>query len=230
MVAHFRTCGGELNRLPRAYFAGDTADNSWVLKTVHARFPEAPLYAVGVSLGANQLAKTMGDMGEDLSFITAAAAVGGPVDLVAGSERIDKGVNTLYADMFLSTLKPKLEKKCERWPGLVDPERLAACRTFFDFDDLYTAPVHGFRSAMDYYVKCSAKPSLPGVRQPLLLLNAKNDPFFSGWALPREDEVSRFVTCDYPEEGGHIGFPTGRFPGELSYLPHRIMRFFDTGG
>lgn len=71
VVAHFRTCGGELNRLPRAYFAGDTADNSWVLKTVHARFPEAPLYAVGVSLGANQLAKTMGDMGEDLSFITA---------------------------------------------------------------------------------------------------------------------------------------------------------------
>ena len=68
------------------------------------------------------------------------------------------------------------------------------------------------------------------VSQPFLLLNAKNDPFSSGWALPREDEVSRFVTCDYPEEGGHIGFPTGRFPGELSYLPHRIMRFFDTGG
>ena len=230
VVAHFRSCGGVMNRLPRAYFAGDTADNAFVLKTVHARFPAAKLYAVGVSLGGNQLAKCLGDLGEDLHFVEAAASVGAPLDLVAGSERISKGVNVLYADMFLSTLKPKLEAKVRRWPSLMAAEELAACKTMYDFDNVYTAPVHGFRSAMDYWMQCSAKRVLGGVTRPLLLLNARNDPFLPGWCLPGPDEVSAEVYLDFPEEGGHIGFPTGVFPGRIDYLPNRIMRFFDTGG
>ncbi len=228
VVCHFRGCGGELNRLARAYYAGDTAGNDWILKTIHARYPEAPLYFVGVSLGANNVAKYLGDMGSKASFVTAAAAIGAPVDLVAASERISKGVNIFYADMFLATLKPKVIEKAKRFPDAIDIRAIEACRTMYDFDNIYTAPLHGFRSAMEYWQKCSCKPVLHDVKVPLLLLNAKNDPFLPAWTLPTEDEMSSYVTGEFPEEGGHIGFPQGQIPGNISYLPQRIMRFFDT--
>lgn len=229
VVAHFRGCGGELNRLPRAYFAGDSDDCEWVLRTVRGRFLDAPLYAVGVSLGANQLAKYLGDRGTDAGFLTAAVAIGAPLDLVAGSERISKGVNVLYADMFLGTLKPKLEEKARMFPDLIDMEAVRRCETMYDFDNVYTAPMHGFASAMEYWQKCSCKTVLPDVRVPLLLLNAKNDPFLPAWCLPGETEISSAVTAEFPEEGGHIGFPQGKAPGNILYLPNRVMRFFDTG-
>lgn len=230
VVAHFRTCGGVMNRFPRAYFAGDTADNRWVLETVKARFPEAPRYAVGVSLGGNQLSKCLGDLGTDAEgLLTAAASVCAPLDLVAGSERISKGVNFLYADMFLGTLKEKLREKAKQFPGEFDPVKIEACRTMYDFDELYTSRVHGFRNAMDYWQKCSAKSALPGVRVPLLLLNAKNDPFLPAWVLPSPHEVSASVYLDFPEEGGHVGFPEGSIPGKNAYLARRIMRFFREG-
>ena len=231
VVAHFRTCGGLMNRLPRAYFAGDTADNSWVLKTVHGRFPQAKMYAVGVSLGGNQLSKCLGDLGKDaIGLVEGAVSICAPTDLVAGSERISKGVNTLYADMFLKTLKLKLEEKARLYPDLFDIEVIRRCRTLYDFDDIYTAPVHGFKSAMDYWQKCSAKQYLPGVRVPLLLLNAQNDPFLPAWALPTAAEMSSSVLGEFPKEGGHVGFPEGgRFPGDLEYLPRRVMKFFGTG-
>ena len=158
LVAHFRSCGGLMNRKPRAYFAGDTADNSWVLHTVKARFPNAKLYAVGVSLGGNQLTKCLGDLGsEAIGLVEGAVSICAPIDLVAGSERMSKGVNALYADMFLKTLKRKLEDKARQYPDLFDLKKAQACRTMYDFDDIYTAPVHGFSSAMEYWQKCSAK-------------------------------------------------------------------------
>ena len=226
VVAHFRGCGGPANRLPRAYFAGDSDDCEWALKTVHERYITAPIYAVGVSLGGNQLSKYLGDRGTDAGFLTAAVSVGAPVDLVAGSEILNKGANKLYAEMFLSTLKEKLLDKAKRFPDLIDIEKVKKCESLYDFDSVYTAPIHGFKSAMDYWTKCSAKPALPGVRVPLLLLNAKNDPFLPVWALPSEKDVSSDVYLEQPEEGGHIGFPRGNPPGDLGYLPERIMRFF----
>ena len=96
----------------------------------------------------------------------------------------------------------------------------------YDFDDIYTAPVHGFSSAMEYWQKCSAKQYLPGVRVPLLLLNAKNDPFLPAWVLPTAAEMSSSVVGEFPEEGGHVGFPEGpKFAGDLWYLPRRVMTF-----
>lgn len=229
VVAHFRTCG-IMNRLPRAYNAGDTADNSWVLRTVRKRWPKSRVYAVGVSLGGNQLAKCLGDYGSEASrFVDAAVSICAPIDLVAGSERISKGVNILYSNMFLETLKEKLLEKAARWPDLVDVEAVRRCKTMYDFDQAFTAPMFGFSSAMAYWQKSSAKAVLPNVRVPLLLLNAKNDPFLPAWALPGASELSDSVVAEYPEEGGHVGFPTGGFPGDINYLPQRVMRFFDTG-
>lgn len=227
VVAHFRSCGGKINRLPRAYFAGDTQDNSWVLRTVHARFPKAPIFAVGVSLGGNQLAKCLGDLGSKMSFLTGAVCVGAPLDLVAGTEVMTRGANIFYGKMFLSTLKKKAVEKAKMFPDIVDAKEILSCKNLYDFDSVYTAPVHGFRSGMDYWTRCSAKPVLDKVEVPLLLINAKNDPFLPAWALPSVDEVSRSVYLDFPDEGGHIGFPifeNGK--ASLSYLPKRIFRFF----
>lgn len=226
VVAHFRGCGGLPNRLPRAYFAGDTADNLWALRTAGAKFPRASLYAMGVSLGANQLAKCLGDLGSDAGFLTAAAAVGAPLDLTASSIEMDRGVNRLYVRMFIETLREKLLEKARRFPGLVDAESARRCRTFYEFDSIYTARMHGFRNAPDYWARCSAKPVLGDVRAPLLLLNAKNDPFMPKEALPGEKDVSPDVWLEQPEEGGHIGFPRGNPPGDLMYLPERVFSFF----
>ena len=229
VVPCYRTCGGEMNRLPRAYFAGDTVDCGWVLKTIHERFPDAPLYVAGMSLGANYIAKYLGDMGSEASFVTAAAAVGGPFDIVEGYRVMDHGVIRLYDEMFLSTLQEKVERKIARFGAFIDVGKFRRVRHMYEFDEVYTAPVHGFRSGLDYWRRCSAKPVLCDVRVPLLALNPLNDPFQPVSALPREQDVSSFVYLEQPEQGGHIGFPTGKWPGEITYLPRRILRFFDTG-
>ena len=226
VVAHFRGCGGLPNRLPRAYFAGDSDDCEWILKTIHERFITAPIYAVGVSLGGNYIAKYMGDRPKTSSFLTAAVSIGAPVDLVAGSEIMSVGANKLYEDMFLSTLKEKLIDKAKRFPDIIDINKVRQCKNLYDFDSVYTAPIHGFKSAMEYWTLCSAKWYLKNVERPLLLLNAKNDPFLPRWALPTEKDVSECVYLEQPEEGGHIGFPRGNPPGDLGYLPERVMRFF----
>ncbi|HOX88687.1 MAG TPA: hydrolase [Burkholderiaceae bacterium] len=229
VVVHFRGCSGEPNRLPRAYHSGDSDEADWVLRRVHASYPGAALHAVGVSLGGNVLAKWLGERAEDAAFVTAAASIGSPLDLVAGGEAISRGFNRLYTRMFLATLKPKVTEKLRRFPGLLDAQRLRAVRTMFDFDDFYTAPVHGYAGALDYWTRASGKPWLPGVRVPHLVLNALNDPFVPATSLPQPGQVSRFVTLEQPAQGGHIGFPRGAPPGDLGFLPERVLDFFERG-
>ncbi len=229
VVVHFRGCSGEPNRLPRAYHSGDSDEADWVLRRVHASYPGAALHAVGVSLGGNVLAKWLGERAEDAAFVTAAASIGSPLDLVAGGEAISRGFNRLYTRMFLATLKPKVTEKLRRFPGLLDAQRLRAVRTMFDFDDFYTAPVHGYAGALDYWTRASGKPWLPGVQVPHLVLNALNDPFVPATSLPQPGQVSRFVTLEQPAQGGHIGFPRGAPPGDLGFLPERVLDFFERG-
>jgi predicted alpha/beta-fold hydrolase len=229
VVVHFRGCSGEPNRLPRAYHSGDSDEADWVLRRVHASYPGAALHAVGISLGGNVLAKWLGERAEDAAFVTAAASIGSPLDLVAGGEAISRGFNRLYTRMFLATLKPKVTEKLRRFPGLLDAQRLRAVRTMFDFDDFYTAPVHGYAGALDYWTRASGKPWLPGVQVPHLVLNALNDPFVPATSLPQPGQVSRFVTLEQPAQGGHIGFPRGAPPGDLGFLPERVLDFFERG-
>ena len=149
-VPMFRSCSGELNRQIKTYHAGDIDQVQWILETVKARYPKAPLYAVGVSLSGNQLALFCGKRAKTAkSLLVAAACVAAPVDLVAGSNLLRFGFNRLYSKMFLDTLIPKVIKKCEMIPEmrkLVDEEAIKKCKNFYDFDSLYTAPVHGFRN------------------------------------------------------------------------------------
>jgi predicted alpha/beta-fold hydrolase len=225
VVVHFRGCSGELNRLPRAYHSGDAAEIGWII----ARLAQAgaPLYAAGVSLGGNALLKWLGESGNGaLAQLRAAAAVSAPLDLMAAGAALGQGLNLIYTRMFLAALRRKSLHKLERFPGLFDRESVLRARNLRQFDDAVTAPLHGFRDTDDYWTRASAKPVLAGVRLPTLVLNAKNDPFLPARYLPRPADVSSTVLLEQPEEGGHVGFPSGTFPGDLDWLPQRLLAFF----
>ncbi len=224
LVVHFRGCSGEPNRLPRAYHSGDSAEGDWVLRRAHAR-----LFAVGISLGGNMLAKWLGERAEDARFVTAAASIGSPLDLAAGGEAISRGFSLVYTKMFLATLRGKALAKLARFPGVANADAIRASSNLYEFDNAYTAPVHGFRDTDDYWSRASAKPLLGGVRVPHLVLNALNDPFVPAASLPRADQVAPDVFLEQPAGGGHIGFAQGPFPGNLDFLPQRLFRFFEHG-
>lgn len=229
VVAHFRGCSGEPNRLPRAYHSGDSNEGDWILRRLRDRFSAARLHAVGISLGGNMLAKWLGERGAETSFVTAAASVCSPLDLAAGGAALGRGFNLVYTKMFLATLKGKALAKIRRFPGVASIEAIRASRDLYDFDNAYTAPVHGFRDTDDYWARASGKPWLRAVEVPHLVLNARNDPFVPAASLPRPQEVSRHVYLEQPARGGHVGFARGGFPGDLGYLPDRLFRFFEAG-
>jgi predicted alpha/beta-fold hydrolase len=226
LVVHFRGCSGEENRLPRAYHSGDSDEGDWILRRIHARWPAAPLHAVGVSLGGNMLAKWLGERQEDAGFVRAAASVCAPLDLAAGGAALGRGFNLVYARMFLATLKQKALAKAARFPGIARAEIIAAARDLYDFDNEFTAPVHGFRDTEDYWARASGKPWLRAVKVPHLIINALNDPFVPAASLPTGSEVSKFVRLEQPRHGGHVGFARGWPPGDLGFLPERLFAFF----
>lgn len=222
-VAHFRGCGGELNHGPRAYHSGDFEEIDWILKrfqSVHA----GPIVAVGVSLGGNALMRWAGEMGSAASSVVAAvASVCAPLDLAAGGHAIGRGFNRLvYTPMFLRTMKPKALRKWAQHPGLFDRQALVGARDLYEFDNVFTAPLHGFAGTDDYWARASAKPHLARVAIAALVLNARNDPFVPASSLPRPDQVARSVTLWQPANGGHVGFPHGGLPGHVLAMPHAV--------
>ena len=226
-LPHFRGCGGEPNRLPRAYHSGDSGEIDWMLRRLAAEDTRAPLFAIGVSLGGNALLKWLGESGAAAgALVRAAASVSAPVDLTAAGDALGRGFNIVYARHFLATMKPKSAAKLARFPGLFDGARVARTRTLREFDDLVTAPLHGFRDVADYWLRASAKPWLATIAVPTLVLHAANDPFLPGEHLPRAGEVAPDVVLEVPATGGHVGFVSGRFPGHYEWLPRRILAFF----
>jgi Predicted hydrolase of the alpha/beta-hydrolase fold len=229
VVVNFRGCSGEPNRLPRAYFAGDSAEIGYALSRLRQAFPRMRLHAVGISLGGNALMKWLGETGSAAGqYMSSAAAISAPLDMNAAGAALDRGFNRrVYTAHFLATLKAKSLAKAARFPGLLDTAAIRATSTFREFDTLVTAKLHGFRDAEDYWTRASSKPLLPNVSVPTLVLNAKNDPFLPAPALPGPGEVSASVVLQQPETGGHAGFPDGRFPGHIDWLPQRILEFLD---
>ena len=227
-VLHFRGCSGEPNRLQRAYHSGDTDEVDWCLRRVRILAGDAPLYVAGISLGGNAFAKWLGIQGEGaVPLVSAGAAICAPLDLMAAGEALGRGFGRLYTHHFLTTLKRGALDRLERFPGLFDRDTVVRARTLRDFDNVVTAPLHGFRDTDDYWTRASAKPHLAGVRVPTLILNARDDPFLPEAALPTERDVSPAVKLEFPLHGGHVGFVTGPFPGHIAWLPQRLLHFFD---
>ena len=252
-VAHFRGCSGESNRLARAYHSGDSTEIDWIIRRLQPRLsasgmppsatpvsgkpaaaaPAAParslLYAAGVSLGGNALAKWAAEQGDAAKpLVRAAVSVSSPLDLAACGAALGRGFNMIYTRMFLNTLKQKGAAKLQQHPGIYDIDLVLGARDLYAFDNLVTAPLHGYRDTDDYYARASAKPLLKNVRLPLLLINARNDPFYPAHALPTAADVSATVTLEQPATGGHVGFAQGGLPpGNIAWLPQRLLQYFD---
>ena len=227
-VMIYRGLSGEMNRLPRAYHSGDSEEVDWVLRRLSHRAEGEPLYAAGVSLGGNALAKWLGERGnEAAAVLTRVASVCAPLDLAAAADALERGMARLYARHFLATLKASAAQRLAAFPGIFDMERMRRARTLREFDDAVTAPLHGFRDAADYYARSSAKPWLAHVAVPTLVVNPLDDPFLPPPALPTEREVSSAVKLEFPARGGHVGFVSGPFPGHIQWLPDRLLHFFE---
>ncbi|WP_296918381.1 alpha/beta fold hydrolase [Polaromonas sp.] len=225
-VPHFRGCSGELNLAPRAYHSGDFAEIDWILRRFAARHT-GPVLAVGISLGGNALMRWAAESGaEARQLVAGLASVCSPLDLAASGWAISRGFNRqVYTRMFLRTMVPKALQKLEQHPGLFDRQRLLAARDLYEFDNVFTAPVHGFKDADDYWARASAKPHLHKVAVPALVLNALNDPFVPASSLPQARDTSSHVTLWQPAQGGHVGFPSQPFPGQVRVMPEAVTAF-----
>jgi predicted alpha/beta-fold hydrolase len=217
----FRSCGTEPNRARRFYHSGETTDLAYVLDRLLDTHPDSPLLLAGVSLGGNVLLKFLGEQGDALTArVRGAATISVPYDLGRGSRHISRGFSRVYERHFLRSLRRKAIAKLEHYPDLVDRDTLVSVRSLYDFDDVLTAPVHGFANADDYYTRSSAIAWIDRITLPTLLLSAADDPF-----LPREvlDEVraigrhNRALTIEFVEHGGHVGFVSGRLPWRPHY-------------
>lgn len=222
-LPHFRGCSGELNLAPRAYHSGDYEEVGWMLERLKATHP-GPLIAAGVSLGGNALLRWAEESGEGAAGTArAVCSICSPVDLAAAGRAIGQGFNRLvYTRMFLRTMVPKALRKLQQYPGLFDGERLAQARDLYEFDNLFTAPLHGYRDTEDYWARASAKPHLQRIRIPALVLNALNDPFVPAHCLPCAAEAGPCVTLWQPAQGGHVGFPHGAPPARVTSMPTQV--------
>jgi uncharacterized protein len=227
VVMHFRGCSGEPNRLARSYHSGDTADLSRVLDHIHANADASALAIVGYSLGGNVLLKWLGERGAGAG-VDAAAAVSVPFVLSLAADRLAHGVSRVYQRRLIGELQSKLDRKFAHRDCPIDLRGARASRTFWDFDDRVTAPLHGFEDVHDYYTRSSSRQYVPRIRVPTLILHARDDPFMTPDVLPSRDELPAAVKLEVSARGGHVGFVHGSRPWRPRYwLEERIPAFLN---
>lgn len=227
VLPHFRGCSGELNRKPRSYHSGDSDEIDWILRRLQVANKGRPLHAAGISLGGNALLKWAGEQGAAAGeLVTGVVAICAPLDLAGCGHHLARGFNRVYTRHFLQTMRVISAARLKQYPGLFDEAKMRAAINLYQFDDAVTAPVHGFAGADDYWQRCSAKPWLKSIAVPTVTVNARNDPFLPASYLPKPSEVSAFVHLEHPAGGGHVGFVSGAFPGNLDWLPQRLLHFF----
>jgi hypothetical protein len=219
-----------MNRARRLYHSGETTDLSLAVDTIINEDPARPLLLAGVSLGGNVLLKFLGERRDDLpDAIRGAAAVSVPFDLSRSARYIDRGFSKVYQRSFVDSLRRKALAKLERYPDLADPEKLMQIRTMNDFDNLITAPLHGFTDAEDYYQKSSSIYWLAKIRLNTLLLNAVDDPFLPPEVLDEVKEIASrnpALHLELPLHGGHTGFIGGGNPLRPHYFAERRVGEF----
>ncbi len=210
----WRSCDGRIPTAPRMYHSGETTDADFFLRRLAAERPGAPIVCTGVSLGANVLLKWLGEQGANLPpEIRAVAAVSTPFDLGAGSRHLEQGFSRAYVRHFVKALKRKAFEALKRHPDLpVDRARLQSAKSFWDFDDVFTAPVHGFAGADDYYSRSSSLQFLDRIAIPTLLYSAVNDPFLPASVLDKVRQISAgnpMLHNEFTPTGGHVGWVSG---------------------
>jgi hypothetical protein len=226
---NFRGCSGKENRLARAYHSGDSDDAlSWI-DSVITRFPNSKIFTVGYSLGANMMLKLLGELGKS-SPITASVAVSAPLQLDICADAINRGFSKFYQWHLLKALNISLEEKYQKhnMEKLINFKKsdVKNIKTFWEFDNIYTAPMHGFKSAQDYYTQCSSKQFLKDIQIPTLIIHSLDDPFMDNKMIPLPKELSSSVTLELSKYGGHVGFIEGTLWKPKYWLEKRVIDFF----
>lgn len=231
VLMHFRGCGKQMNRLARSYHSGESGDAKELILALKRRYHDSDIYATGYSLGANMLLKLLGEWGAETP-LKGVIAVSAPLDLIISVKRINQGFSRFYQKRMLDILKRDLNLKyrshdLEKLTGFKQ-EDIKGIGTFWEFDDAYTAPVHGFRDARDYYEKCSAIGYLQDIKIPTLIINAKDDPFTGEDIIPNSKQLSCSICLEVTRYGGHVGFVAGSIYRPHYWLESRMLTFFAT--
>ena len=226
-VMHFRDCGDYRNRLPRRYHAGETNDVRYFVNELTASEQFGPIVAVGYSLGGNVLLKYLGESG-DTSPLRAAAAVCAPLNLHKCSDALNTGFSKIYQYHLIRRMKKAVKRKFDRHTAAFDWDKAMAAKTFDEFDDAVTAPLHGFAGRQDYYDRCSSVNFLKDITKPTLIVNALDDPFMTPAVIPPAELLSDAVTLEVSDQGGHVGYIDGGTPWNPTfYLPGRLIGFLE---
>lgn len=221
VAMNFRSRSGEPNRRPDSYHAGRSDDVAFVLDELRRTHPQAPLGAIGFSLGGNVLLKYLGERGAAArDRLRAAVAVSVPFDLAASAQAMERGFGALYARHFLRSMRRTVQDKAVRFPGAFDSKRIADARTIREFDDAVTAPIHGFESVAHYYAEASSAGYLEGVRVPTLLLQSRDDPLVPYHELSGIRQ-NPWLVDGSTERGGHVGFVAGALPWNATFWAER---------
>jgi predicted alpha/beta-fold hydrolase len=221
---NFRGCSGEINKQIRMYHSGSTNDLDEVVDYVKSKYDE--VYLVGFSMGGNLTLKFLGEKGNNLNHkIKGAVTFSVPTDLSGSCDRLEKWYNRIYMKRFLTNLKGKLIIKQNLFPNQISLENYDSIKSFREFDERYTAPIHGFKNANDYYEKCSSKQFISLITVPTLIVNAKDDPFLSKSCFPVEECMNnKNVYLEIPNGGGHVGF---MLTGSIYWSEKRTLEFFN---
>jgi predicted alpha/beta-fold hydrolase len=225
----FRTCDGVMNRARRTYHSGETTDLEFVTRGLVEAAPGRPIGLAGVSLGGNVLLKWLGEQGDSIpAEVRGAVAVSTPCDLSGSATRIDRGFSRVYQWNFVRKLRRKALQKLLDFPDVADPGRIATARTFREFDGLFTAPLHGFRDADDYYAKSSSLAFLPHIRRPTLILSSRDDPLLPDSMIADIEFAARenpSLDLELHARGGHVGFVGGPPWRPSYYIERRVVSF-----
>lgn len=225
---NYRGCSGEPNRKLRWYHSGETGDLHTVILHAAAQKAYTEIALIGFSLGGNVTLKYLGERGSQVNLLINKAVVFSvPCDLKSSAHKLARPVNTLYMKRFLRTLRQKVREKKQLFSGQIDDDNFDSIKTFIDFDNRYTAPIHGFKDAYDYFARCSSRQFLREIRVPALLVNAQNDPFLDEPSFPFEEaESSPYLFFEAPTSGGHTGFITLGNGGEY-WSETRALSFLE---
>ena len=224
---HFRGCSEELNRLPRSYHSGDTADLQTIVQYMKNNYKQGVFAVIGFSLGGNIVLKWLGEQGAK-AITQTAIAISVPFTLSNAGERLEKSFSRVYQKHLLTRCQKKYKQKSSllKMPIEADAQQL---NTFYTFDDQITAPLHGFKNADDYYQQCSSRQFLKDIKKPTLILHAKDDPFMWEYTVPNDDELSSSIKLELSDTGGHVGFIAGKNPfNPLYWVDQRIVEWLDS--
>lgn len=225
VLMHFRGCSGFPNRLLRSYHCGDTYDLSYIVNQVLLKQHTGKMVAVGISLGGNVLLKWLGET-KDNNPLYKCVAISVPFEIDNVVFKIMKGMSRVYQWWLLRDLKTKVKHKVDKVSGSITVQEVKLIRNFLQFDELITAPMHGFDSATNYYKTSSCRQYLSTISVPTLIVHSRDDPLMTPKSIPTEDELSNNVQLLLADKGGHVGFVEGKAPGlEQYWLDHFVPSF-----